>query len=57
MEEKDFVEKLLNSGNKVLESAGKDLTKWSKLKHNKQDLELFLQFNLAHLRFLPKGGT
>ena len=57
MDEKDLVEKLLKSGNKVLESAGKDLGKWSKLKHNKQDLELFLQFNLAHLRFLPKGKT
>lgn len=55
MDEKDLVEKLLSSGNKVLESAGKDLGRWSKLKHNKQDLELFLQFNLAHLRYLPKG--
>ena len=35
MDEKDLVEKLLSSENKVLESAGKDLEKWSQLKHNK----------------------
>lgn len=51
----DLVEKLLNSGNKVLEAAGKDFNKWSKLKHNKEDLELFLQFNLAHIRYRPAG--
>ena len=51
----DLVERLLNSGNKVLEAAGKDISKWSKLKHNKEDLELFLQFNIVHLRFRPKG--
>lgn len=38
----DLVEKLLSSGNKVLEAAGKQLPKWKSLKHNKQDLELFL---------------
>lgn len=27
----DLVEKLLNSGNKVLEAAGKELPKWKKL--------------------------
>ena len=52
----DLVEKLLESGNKVLEAAGKQLPKWKKLKHNKQDLELFLQFNIAHLRYRPKNG-
>lgn len=49
----DLVEKMAKSGNKVLEAAANDLAKWSKLKHNKQDLELFLQFNLVHLRFRP----
>lgn len=53
----DLVEKLLSSGNAVLEAAGKELPKWKKLKHNKQDLELFLQFNIAHLKFRPKGGV
>lgn len=53
----DLVEKMASSGNKVLESAANDFSKWKKLKHNKQDLELFLQFNLVHLRFQPKGHT
>lgn len=53
----DLVEKLLNSGNKVLEAAGKQLPKWKKLKHNKQDLELFLQFNIVHLRFRLKNNA
>lgn len=53
----DLVEKMASSGNKVLESAANDFSKWKKLKHNKQDLELFLQFNLVHLRFRPKGHT
>ena len=51
----DLVEKMANSGNKVLEAAANDFSKWSKLKHSKQDLELFLQYNLAHMRFRPKG--
>lgn len=53
----DLVEKLLSSGNAVLEAAGKELPKWKKLKHNKQDLELFLQFNIAHLRYRPKNAV
>ena len=51
----DLVEKMANSGNKVLEAAANNLSKWSKLKHNKQDLELFLQYNLVHMRFRPRG--
>lgn len=53
----DLVEKLLNSGNKVLEAAGKELPKWKKLKHNKEDLEFFLQFNIAHIKYRPKGNV
>lgn len=53
----DLVEKLLNSGNKLLEAAGKELSKWKKLKHNKQDLEFFLQFNIAHIKFRPKNNV
>lgn len=52
----DLVEKLLSSGNKVLEAAGKQLPKWKNLEHKKQDLEFFLQFNIAHIRFRPKGA-
>lgn len=53
----DLVEKMANSGNKVLEAAANDFTKWSKLKHTKQDLELFLQYNLVHMKFRPKGHS
>ena len=51
----DLVEKMASSGNKVLEAAANDFSKWSKLKHTKQDLELFLQYNLVHMKFRPKG--
>lgn len=49
----DLVEKLANSGNKVLEAAANDFSKWSKLKHNKEDLEFMLQFNIVHLKWKP----
>lgn len=51
----DLVEKMAKSGNPVLEAAANDMSKWSKLKHNKEDLELFLQYNLVHMKFRPKG--
>ena len=51
----DIIQKLAKSGHKVLEAAANDMSKWSQLKHNKQDLELFLQFNLVNLRFKPKN--
>ena len=57
MEKKSLVETILNSDNEVLKAAGKDINKWSKLKHNKEDLELFLQFNLAHIKFRPKNAV
>ena len=52
----DLVETLSKSDNKLLQAAANDMTKWSKLRHNKQDLELFLQFNLVHLRFFPRNS-
>ena len=51
----DLVEKMASSGNKVLEAAANDIAKWSKLKHDKEGLELFLQYNLTHMRFKPRG--
>ena len=51
----DIIEKLAKSGNKILEAAANDMSKWQQLRHNKQDLELFLQFNLVNLRFKPKN--
>ena len=53
----DLVEKLATSGNAILQAAANDFAKWSKLKHNKQDLELFLQYNLVHMKFFPKGHS
>ena len=43
------------SGNKLLETEAQDLATWSKLKHNKQDLELFLNFNIAEIEFKTKS--
>ena len=43
------------SGNKMLETEAQDLATWSKLKHNKQDLELFLNFNIAEIEFKTKS--
>ena len=53
----DLIEKLAKSGNKVLEAASNDFAKWSKLKHSKKDLEVFLEFNIAHLKFRPKNAV
>lgn len=57
MDPEKLIATLRGSGNKVLEAAAKDAPKWLKLKHCKTDLELFLQFNLTHLRFKPLGGN
>ena len=53
----DLVEKLASSGNKVLEAAANDWSKWSKLKHSKIDLEFFLKNNIVHLKFRPKKAV
>lgn len=50
----DLIEKMSKSGHPLVEAAAKDVSLWSKLKHNKQDLELFLMHNLVHLKFKPK---
>lgn len=51
----DLVEKMASSGNMVIEAAANDIGKWANLKHDKDGLELFLQYNLVHLKFRPKG--
>lgn len=53
----DLVEKMSSSGNKILEAAANDWSKWSKLKHSKIDLEFFLKNNIVHLKFRPKNAT
>lgn len=45
----DIIKALRTSGNKLLETEAKDIASWSKLKHNKRDLELFLNFNVAEI--------
>lgn len=53
----DLVEKLASSGNKILEAAANDWSKWSKLKHSKIDLEFFLKNNIVHLKFRSKNAA
>ncbi len=50
-----LIDKLKSSGKEVLEAQGAGLEMWKSLKHNKHDLELFLQFNITELRFKPSG--
>ena len=51
-----LIDQLKKSGKRVLEAQGESAELWTKLKHNKQDLEIFLQFNIAELRFKPKDS-
>ena len=44
------------SSSELLKAESKDLAKWSKLKHVKDDFELFLQFNLAEIEFKTLDG-
>lgn len=37
------------SNSELLKAQTNDISTWSKLKHNKEDLELFLQFNIAYI--------
>lgn len=52
----DIIKTLKESKNKLLEAEAEDLGVWSKLKHNKEDLELFLNHNIAEIKFLTKDG-
>ena len=47
----------MRAGSKILQTEAEDLQKWSKLKHNKADLELFLAFNIAELKFKTVDGA
>ena len=53
----DIVKLLRTSGNKLLETEAEDLAMWQKLKHNKEDLELFLNHNVAEIKFLKSDGS
>lgn len=53
----DLIEKMASSGNKILEAAANNWSKWSKLNHSKIDLEFFLKNNIVHLKFRPKNAV
>lgn len=53
----DFIKILSESNNKLLVSNSETMTEWSKLKHNKEGLELFLNYNLAEVYFEDNEGT
>lgn len=50
----EFIDILKNSKNRVLVSEANSLGKWSQLKHNKESLELFLNYNIAEIEFFSK---
>ena len=45
----EFIDILKNSKNRILVSEASNLGKWSQLKHNKESLELFLNYNIAEI--------
>lgn len=52
----DVIKRMRESGNKLLETEARDIQMWSNLKHNKEDLELFLNNNIAEIKFRAKDG-
>ena len=47
MDANKFIDILESSDNKLLHGAAKDIMDWSKLRHDKESLELFLKYNIA----------
>ena len=56
MTAESFARALENSRNGILKSAADSLGKWSRLAHNKECLELFLNHNIARVEFVSKDG-
>ena len=52
----DIISKLRSSNTELLKAEAVDLTKWSKLRHVKEDFELFLNFNIAEVEFKTADG-
>lgn len=52
----NIIKKLRESDNELQKAEAKDIAKWQKLKHNKSDLELFLNFNIAQIDFITTDG-
>lgn len=55
MDANGLISVLKHSDNLLLESEGENVSVWGNLKHNKQDLELFLTYNLAELQYATKN--
>lgn len=53
----NIIQTLRESNAELLKAESKDLARWSKLKHIKQDFELFLQFNIAEIEFKTVDGN
>lgn len=51
----NFIQRLKATKHPMLVSEAQAIEKWKDLSHNKSGLELFLQFNIAELRFKPKS--
>lgn len=52
----DIIKTLRESNSLLLKAEAEDIAKWSKLRHTKSDLELFLQFNIAEIKFRSLDG-
>lgn len=52
----NFIKLMRESDSELLKAEARDLAKWSKLKHTRECLELFLEFNLAEISFKTKDG-
>lgn len=50
----NIINQIKATNNPLLVSEAASVEKWKDLQHNKSGLELFLQFNIAELKFKPK---
>lgn len=50
-------ERLCASDNKLVVASLKDASKWARLRHTKDDLQLLLTFNIVEIRFRPKNSS
>ena len=55
MTPEDLMNKLMDSSNQVLKAQSHDAA-WIKLRHNRDDLEVFLRHNITHLKFKTADG-
>lgn len=53
----DIISQMRNSNDRLLKSEADDLSRWSKLRHTKADLEFFLTYNIAEIKFRTKDNS